>query len=105
MSRQRPRSSLLIVQLPSCRSWQGCINSIDAMNSASSLLVSKLRLHPLGLKFVALALLVTGAFAAAPDSARVTTSLQPDAGRLIVDVHGVPPPAPVFYSVAAEQSV
>ncbi len=41
----------------------------------------------------------------AADRAQVTSSLAPDAGRLVVDVHGVPPPAPVFFSATVEQTV
>jgi len=43
--------------------------------------------------------------ASAADRANVTTALAPEAGRLVVDVQGVPPPAPVFFSVAVDQVV
>ena len=48
------------------------------------------------------------AFAAekpATDNARVTAALAPEAGRLVVDVHGVPPAAPVFFSATVEHVV
>ena len=41
----------------------------------------------------------------APEGANVTASLVPAPGRLVVDVHGVPPPAPVFFSAAAVTTV
>lgn len=55
--------------------------------------------------------LTTGAFplvAAAPVSAEranVSTSLTPDTGRLVVEVQGLPAPAPLFFSANVDQSV
>ncbi|MES2697539.1 MAG: hypothetical protein V4773_29005, partial [Verrucomicrobiota bacterium] len=45
------------------------------------------------------------ASAHAADKATVSTTLSPDAGRLVIEAHGVPPPAPVFFSAAVEQLV
>lgn len=39
----------------------------------------------------------------AAEEARVSTVLAPEAGRLVIEAHGVPPPAPVFFSARAEQ--
>ena len=48
-----------------------------------------------------------GALAAtkpAPDAAKVTTTLTPETGRMIIDAKGVPPPPPLFFSATVEQS-
>jgi len=50
----------------------------------------------------------TTAVSAAPkttDSAKVTTSLAPEGGRMIIDAQGVPPPPPLFFSAAVEQAM
>src|SRR5687767_1010588 len=39
------------------------------------------------------------------DNAKASATLAPEAGRLVVDVHGVPPPAPVFFSATVEHAV
>src|SRR5438105_4704452 len=52
-----------------------------------------------------LPMMLTVAVASAADSARTTTTLAPNTGRLVVDVHGVPPPAPVFFSATVDQIV
>ncbi|MFT3830416.1 MAG: hypothetical protein QM691_12005 [Opitutaceae bacterium] len=51
---------------------------------------------------------LTGALAAAPkpaDTAKTSATLTPDGGRIVVDVQGVPPAVPLFFSAAAEQTV
>lgn len=39
------------------------------------------------------------------DTAKVTATLTPETGRMIIDAQGVPPPAPLFFSATAEQSI
>ncbi len=39
------------------------------------------------------------------DTAKVTTTLAPESGRMIIDAQGVPPPPPLFFSAWSEQSV
>jgi hypothetical protein len=61
------------------------------------------------------ALLATTAFVgalsalAAPkpdtDAAKVTTTLTPESGRMIIDAKGVPPPPPLFFSATVDQTV
>src|SRR5580693_5716384 len=36
--------------------------------------------------------------------ASVSTSLTPDGGRIVVEAHGVPPPAPLFFSAEADET-
>jgi hypothetical protein len=55
----------------------------------------------------ALLAVTASAFAAAAGATKsdpkASATLLPESGRLIVDVHGVPPPAPVFFSATVEQ--
>jgi hypothetical protein len=37
--------------------------------------------------------------------ARASATVVPESGRLVVDVHGIPPPAPIFFSAVIAQSV
>ncbi|HLP01705.1 MAG TPA: hypothetical protein VK163_06750, partial [Opitutaceae bacterium] len=64
--------------------------------------------HWLRRALTAAALAVAGALAAAPkpaDIAKAATTLTPEAGRIVVDVQGVPPAAPLFFSAVADQTV
>ena len=59
---------------------------------------------PLAAALLALA----GALVAAPkpaDTAKSTATLTPDGGRIVVDVQGVPPAVPLFFSATADQTV
>jgi hypothetical protein len=40
-----------------------------------------------------------------PDNAGVSAALTPGGGRIVVEAHGVPPPAPLFFSAEADQTV
>ena len=60
------------------------------------------------LPFVAGLFALAGALVAAPkpaDTAKTSATLTPDGGRIVVDVQGVPPAVPLFFSAAAEQTV
>ena len=60
------------------------------------------------LPFVAALFALAGALVAAPkpaDTAKTSATLTPEGGRIVVDVQGVPPAVPLFFSVAAEQTV
>ncbi len=62
----------------------------------------------LGLPLLATLFAVAGALVAAPkatDTAKASTSLTPEGGRIVVDVQGVPPAVPLFFSANAEQTV
>jgi hypothetical protein len=50
-----------------------------------------------------MALVTLTSFAA--DNSRASATLLPDGGRLVVDVQGVPPPAPLFFSASVEQVI
>jgi hypothetical protein len=53
-------------------------------------------------------LLLAGALLAAPkptDTAKAATTLTPEGGRIVVDVQGVPPAVPLFFSAVAEQTI
>ncbi|MGH7944571.1 MAG: hypothetical protein ACREF9_06145, partial [Opitutaceae bacterium] len=56
---------------------------------------------------VALAATALEAFAAERpvDLLKASATLVPETGRIVVDVHGLPPPAPVFFSATVEQTV
>jgi len=57
---------------------------------------------------VAVSLLLAGVLVAAPksaDTAKSTATLTPDGGRIVVDVQGVPPAVPLFFSAVADQNV
>lgn len=53
----------------------------------------------------ALALSAAAAPQTSHETAHVSTSIGPEASRLTVDVQGVPPPVPVFFSAAVEQTL
>jgi len=58
--------------------------------------------------FAIAALLAAGALLAAPKpagTAKSTATLTPDGGRIVVDVQGVPPAVPLFFSAVADQTV
>ena len=60
------------------------------------------------LPFVVALFALAGALVAAPkpaDTAKTSATLTPEGGRIVVDVQGVPPAVPLFFSVAAEQTV
>ncbi len=60
------------------------------------------------LPFVAALFAFAGALVAAPkpaDTAKTSATLTPEGGRIVVDVQGVPPAVPLFFSAAAEQTV
>ena len=42
---------------------------------------------------------------AEPDSASVTAGLAPEGGRIVVEARGMPAPVPLFFSVAADQTL
>jgi hypothetical protein len=70
--------------------------------------MSKFSVRRPGWRLLLLALGVVRALAAdrpASEGASATASLLPAPGRLVVDVQGVPPPAPVFFSAAAVTTV
>ncbi len=76
---------------------------MHANASLGSSILPRFRLLPLAAAF-----LFAGALAAAPkpaDSAKASTSLTPEGGRIVVDVQGVPPAVPLFFSAVAEQTV
>ncbi|MSU49113.1 MAG: hypothetical protein EXS37_08530 [Opitutus sp.] len=55
--------------------------------------------------FLGLVACVLAADKPATDRAGVTTALTPESGRLVVDVRGLPPPVPVFFSATVDQTV
>ncbi len=55
--------------------------------------------------FVAIVMVVSTGAVCAADRAGVSAALSPDAGRLVVEVQGVPPPAPVFFSASVDHTV
>ena len=60
------------------------------------------------LPFVVALFALAGALVAAPkpaDSAKSSATLTPDGGRIVVDVQGVPPAVPLFFSAVADQTV
>ena len=60
------------------------------------------------LPFAAALFALAGALAAAPkpaDTAKAATTLTPEGGRIVVDVQGVPPAVPLFFSAVADHSV
>lgn len=61
------------------------------------------RVAALALSVSAGALGLLAAAKPAADSAKVATSLTPEGGRIVVDVQGVPPAVPAFFSAQAEQ--
>src|SRR5205809_681989 len=42
---------------------------------------------------------------AASDNGPTSATLTPETGRIVVDLHSLPPPAPVFFSVSVDQAV
>jgi len=64
----------------------------------------------LRLALLALAALAGAAGSPAPakteaGDANVSAALTPEGGRIVVEAHGVPPPAPLFFSAEADQTV
>ena len=60
------------------------------------------------LPFAAALFALAGVLAAAPkptDTAKAATTLTPEGGRIVVDVQGVPPAVPLFFSAVAEQTI
>ena len=58
--------------------------------------------------FLTLAATVAFATPVAPkptDTAKVTSTLTPEGGRMVIDARGVPPPPPLFFSAAVDQTV
>jgi hypothetical protein len=56
-------------------------------------------------RFALAAILGAAASARADDGeAHVSTALTPDGGHIVVEAHGVPPPAPLFFSATADET-